>query len=693
MSSNPGLEVLIKSILDSKGFDELQAKMQAAKEQSKETGDSLANAGGGADAFKDALVDVAAGLGIAIGAAELAKKAFELFVESLDAAIEDSRLLNQMSAANEVLAGSSVKSREANEAWLRSVEDNTNVLKEQLIPSYLRLIAVTKDVETAQRLTQVAALAQKAGLGEVGEATQAMIRYMESGKTTTRGFGAVLKSLIGDAKDTATGMANVEKALTKLGAEVDNAGTKVDAAKVSWVHTKEAIGDLFIVLVNLLTPAMKLVAEGIGVLYAAVQGGLIAPFKTVIQVISGVSRALVDFIDGEYKKAWGDIKGIGTAVSDTWKKAEMDSQEFMKKMVSAWDKDTKDINTSTKTLKTPMVENKAAMKELMDAYDVLISKAKLSSAGQIDELLKVAAVYKQMSGDVRLSEKVRAEAEEKVKEAIIEVGKLLIKEHVAEQKRIDDEAAEVGKMETRKLLAYRKSVDERLKLAGKEVQAHGKYATQYLEDEISSYEAATHDFELEVDKRNEYAEKAAKLRIELAHTELQAQEEIATEGMNLLTEVFGQNKELAIAQAVINTYEGATKALSQGGIYGVVLAAIVIAAGLAQVAKIAESQPAKGGGGFDDPKNDFAAYVGGQKWAKDMVGQWTGGVASGFSGVMKDGGGSQTTNNNNTNNSTRTANYNIRMSGLFDSSSDIAMRRFARGLQVVNTLEGQRTLK
>lgn len=65
-------------------------------------------------------------------------------------------------------------------------------------------------------------------------------------------------------------------------------------------------------------------------------------------------------------------------------------------------------------------------------------------------------------------------------------------------------------------------------------------------------------------------------------------------------EWFAVQKGFSIAQAVINTYEGATKALAQGGIFGPILAASVIAFGLAQVATIAAQQPgggAYGGGG------------------------------------------------------------------------------------------------
>ena len=54
-------------------------------------------------------------------------------------------------------------------------------------------------------------------------------------------------------------------------------------------------------------------------------------------------------------------------------------------------------------------------------------------------------------------------------------------------------------------------------------------------------------------------------------------------------------KSAAIAEATINTYVGATKALAQGGIWGAVDMAIVMAMGMAQVSQIAAQGFAKGG--------------------------------------------------------------------------------------------------
>lgn len=58
-----------------------------------------------------------------------------------------------------------------------------------------------------------------------------------------------------------------------------------------------------------------------------------------------------------------------------------------------------------------------------------------------------------------------------------------------------------------------------------------------------------------------------------------------------LAALFKDNKAFAIANAVVNTAEGITKALAQGGIFGFIGAAGVAAAGAAQIAAIASATP------------------------------------------------------------------------------------------------------
>ena len=64
-----------------------------------------------------------------------------------------------------------------------------------------------------------------------------------------------------------------------------------------------------------------------------------------------------------------------------------------------------------------------------------------------------------------------------------------------------------------------------------------------------------------------------------------------------LSSLAGDNKELAAASAIIDTYVGANKAFAQGGMLGYVGAAAVIASGLANVQKIYATDAGDGGGG------------------------------------------------------------------------------------------------
>jgi hypothetical protein len=96
--------------------------------------------------------------------------------------------------------------------------------------------------------------------------------------------------------------------------------------------------------------------------------------------------------------------------------------------------------------------------------------------------------------------------------------------------------------------------------------------------------------------------KATKTQMELDKTKSEAQIGLAADTLNILSGLVDQNsvagKAIAISQAIINTYQGASKALAQGGIFGPVAAAATIAAGLINVKKIISTKvpSAKGGG-------------------------------------------------------------------------------------------------
>lgn len=66
---------------------------------------------------------------------------------------------------------------------------------------------------------------------------------------------------------------------------------------------------------------------------------------------------------------------------------------------------------------------------------------------------------------------------------------------------------------------------------------------------------------------------------------------MASQVTGALTEIFEGNKGFAVANAIVNTLEGATKALAQGGLFGFIGAGAVLASGAAQVASILSTTP------------------------------------------------------------------------------------------------------
>lgn len=83
------------------------------------------------------------------------------------------------------------------------------------------------------------------------------------------------------------------------------------------------------------------------------------------------------------------------------------------------------------------------------------------------------------------------------------------------------------------------------------------------------------------------------LRKSNTESQLQAGAQLA----GALSSLAGDNKELAVASAIIDTYVGANKAFAQGGVAGFITGAAVIAAGLANVRNIMQTEVKGASGG------------------------------------------------------------------------------------------------
>jgi hypothetical protein len=126
---------------------------------------------------------------------------------------------------------------------------------------------------------------------------------------------------------------------------------------------------------------------------------------------------------------------------------------------------------------------------------------------------------------------------------------------------------------------------------------------QKIEEDAAAKRKAIYDRELEQIRRNQEARISAVRQgnfkdLDLANATEEEKREVAVAGARSALEQIAQvnkrafelNKAVAITEAVINTYQGATKALAQGGIFGPLLAGAIVASGLAQVAVIRNQQ-------------------------------------------------------------------------------------------------------
>lgn len=108
-----------------------------------------------------------------------------------------------------------------------------------------------------------------------------------------------------------------------------------------------------------------------------------------------------------------------------------------------------------------------------------------------------------------------------------------------------------------------------------------------------------------------------------------------------LATAFGNNKALAIAAAIVNTWAGADLALATYAYnppLAFAMAAAIAAKGLANVVNIEKANP-----GFDDPGNDAVVRRFGRKWADDMAGLLNEGFYSRVGDLTRGAGSTGTT--------------------------------------------------
>ena len=216
---------------------------------------------------------------------------------------------------------------------------------------------------------------------------------------------------------------------------------------------------------------------------------------------------------------------------------------------------------------------------------------------QIEAIKELAGIEAQIEG-IRSEQKSNAlaldrESLELTNSKIEADAELNANKNQFEAEQIENELA---KLERQKLLNEQELALETERLENKRnLYKQGTIAFQDAQNELTAYQQANGQKQTEIDKAIG-----------------KSKEKIALDSLGAIAGVLGQNskfgKALAITSAIRDTYTGANKAIAQGGIWGAVAAAGVIASGFANVKQIvgtkepaAPSFASGGGGGGSTP--------------------------------------------------------------------------------------------
>ena len=447
----------------------------------------------------------------------------------------------------------------------------------------------------------------KSNIGEVAKDTKKLTT--ESTKAQ-KGVGGISKAFKGmGTAIKAAGIGLVVALLAKL-MEVFSKNQKVlDVFNTAMTALSIAFNDLFSFISNnigTVTGYFKELFEDpsakIKELGTAIKDGLVVRFNEFLEVLGLVGKAFGQLIDGEFSKAFDTIKEAGVQVVDVYTGVD-DSFEKVTETIKGYVTETlKQADAITQTAKA--ADRAAVQFAMLNA-----------------QFLKDAELQRQIRDDETKTFEERIEANNKLN-TILEEQQKLQREQVqigitAAQQQYDINASEenfialqeskVAMLELEETITgqlseqktNQVSLEKELLETQKEVRAEGLSG---LERELQDLQDA-YDLKLEMARKSGEGTTAITKQFEKQKTDLvkaNVNEQLeAFSGLaGALSALAGDNKALAIASAVIDTYVGANKAFAQGGVAGFATGAAVIAAGLNNVRTImATDVPSSGGGG------------------------------------------------------------------------------------------------
>lgn len=218
-----------------------------------------------------------------------------------------------------------------------------------------------------------------------------------------------------------------------------------------------------------------------------------------------------------------------------------------------------------------------------------LTAAQAARVGQEDKIDLQIAEIEARNRLLEINERVTAQQEEQLTNEAS-----LLREKLDLQNAEVDRASELTRLELEGQLAIEDGILDRLDLEKQLAQEEFNIAQQRLKNTKEIFGEGTIEFENALAERDAAEKRFSNISLKNEKDVAIAKRKIVADALGGLSQLLGENtaagKAVSIAQAIINTYEGATKALAQGGLFGPVAAAGVIASGLATVQKIVSTK-------------------------------------------------------------------------------------------------------
>ena len=409
----------------------------------------------------------------------------------------------------------------------------------------------------------------KSNIGEVAKETE---QLADAAKDAQGGFKGITKTVkgLGTALK-AAGIGLIVALFAKLMDVFRQNQSVLDFFNIAMESLSLAFNDLFKFLSNnigVVTGYFKSIFEdpkqSIIDFGTAIKENLIERFDSLLETFGHLGKALGHLFKGEFSEAFDSVKDAGK-----------ESIDIITGVDGSLDKITETVTKASNAIKDyakSTIDTATTMVELRKQSEL----AAVQVQGLIEEYDRQAEKLRQVRDDETKTFEERIAANE-------ELGRVL-KEQEEEMLRLIDIRIREAELD----LAKNDSLENQIKLQEALNEKKG------VEAQITGFqsEQLTNQVSLEKEK--------TQLAIDNADAQIQAYSDLA----GALSSLAGDNKALAVAQAVMDTYAGANKAFAQGGVAGFVSGAAIVAAGLANVKKILATDVGSGGGGGGSVPSD-----------------------------------------------------------------------------------------